>query len=436
MPVIKSVAIIGAGAAGASAATALAAEKYFDVIKVFERREEPGGTWIYDPIPPELDLVPGALPPAIDPPLAIPDTLPVTTAPSTQERFIKTPIYDELTTNVPEIAMSLSDRRFAYGPFVPHWIPKNYIREYFSRHGEDALLSLNTTVEDISRIEEPARGPLNRWALTLRRHDITRNVDEWWREEFDAVVLANGHYAVPYVPSVPGLPEYLAKYPGRVVHSKTYRTPKTFAGKRVLVIGNSASGHDVTDQLLRFDLVRRPVYQSRRSPSPWDGDAPAPGLVWKPVIAAFRPDDGAIVFADGSVLAYADVDVVVYATGYKPSYPFWNVRRNGGRALYDYDANRFVGTFQHTFVPDFPTLGLVGLPRTLTFRSFEYQAIALARVWAGRAVLPPAAEQRRWEAERVQQRRHDGTRFHDIAWDTGETEAFLTHFLLILRQSF
>jgi cation diffusion facilitator CzcD-associated flavoprotein CzcO len=38
-----------------------------------------------------------------------------------------------------------------------------------------------------------------RWKMTLRKHDTLRRVDFWWEEEFDAVILANGHYAVPYV---------------------------------------------------------------------------------------------------------------------------------------------------------------------------------------------------------------------------------------------
>ena len=42
---IKAVAVIGAGASGAAAAAALKAEDRFNVIKVFERRETPGGTW-------------------------------------------------------------------------------------------------------------------------------------------------------------------------------------------------------------------------------------------------------------------------------------------------------------------------------------------------------------------------------------------------------
>lgn len=42
---IKRVAVIGAGPGGAIAVDALAQEKAFDVIRVFERREKAGGCW-------------------------------------------------------------------------------------------------------------------------------------------------------------------------------------------------------------------------------------------------------------------------------------------------------------------------------------------------------------------------------------------------------
>lgn len=93
--------------------------------------------------------------------------------------------------------MAFTDRSFPYGPFVPHWIPKQYIEAYFSWHKIDACLVLNTTVEDVSRL--PVKHGLERWKLTLRRFDPTRRVDIWWQENFDAVVIANGHYSVPFV---------------------------------------------------------------------------------------------------------------------------------------------------------------------------------------------------------------------------------------------
>ena len=45
MPVVKTVAVVGLGPAGAITIDALAREHAFDVIKVFERREKPGGCW-------------------------------------------------------------------------------------------------------------------------------------------------------------------------------------------------------------------------------------------------------------------------------------------------------------------------------------------------------------------------------------------------------
>ena len=83
---------------GAAAAAALVAEKCFSRIRVFERRETPGGTWIYDSDPGRLlRPAPGHLPPDLDPPVKIPPTLPTTTVPIVKERFDLTPIYSELT---------------------------------------------------------------------------------------------------------------------------------------------------------------------------------------------------------------------------------------------------------------------------------------------------------------------------------------------------
>lgn len=100
--------------------------------------------------------------------------------------------------------MSFSDSRFAYGPFAPHWVPRQYIENYFSLHKTDGLLVLNTTVEDVTRIPAPDRP--EQWRLTLRKFDCARNVDIWWQEVFDAVVFANGHYSVPYVSLLGVLP--------------------------------------------------------------------------------------------------------------------------------------------------------------------------------------------------------------------------------------
>jgi hypothetical protein len=132
--------------------------------------------------------------------------------------------------------------------------------------------------------------------------------------------------------------------------------------------------------------------------------------------------DGTIVFADGSIL---QVDKVIYCTGYKPSYPFWDEAANG-RPLYDHGADVLINSYQHTFIDDFPTIGFVGLPRVLTFRSFEYQAIALARLWSCRnsVQLPTMKERDRWRRQRAIICMKERRKFHQIEWETGETMAW------------
>ena len=222
-------------------------------------------------------------------------------------------------------------------------------------------------------------------------------------------------------PAVKGLDEYIHRFPKRVSHSKSYRTADLYFNKRVLVIGNSASGHDITAQLVKSGKPKLPVYQSRRSRSRWDGVGPPAGVEWKPIIQEYSSSTNDIIFVDNTRLT--DVDTVIYCTGYRASFPFWNARANGG-PIYDYTDDRLLKSYQHTFSSAFPrTLGIVGLPRVLTFRSFEYQAVALARLFAGRNAtpLPPPSEQEKWEKDRAELVRKQKRKFHDIPWDNGET---------------
>ena len=222
-----------------------------------------------------------------------------------------------------------------------------------------------------------------------------------------------------------GLEEHISAFPGRITHSKSYRISSLYSGKKVIVVGNSASGHDVTTQLVQSGLVKHPVYQSRRSKSRWDGVAPPKGIEWKPVIREYRASTNEIIFEDDSVLD--DVDAVIYCTGYNPSFPFWNSTANGG-PLFDYTENRLLGFYQHFVSQSYPrTLGIVGLPRVITFRSFEYQAIALARLFTGRnsVPLPSLSSMRKWEYARADLVKREKRKFHDIPYDNGETLEWL-----------
>lgn len=133
---------------------------------------------------------------------------------------------------------------------------------------------------------------------------------------------------------------------------------------------------------------------------------------------------GRVIFEDNTYLD--NIDTVIYCTGYKASFPFWNVENNG-RELWDYKKNKLVKNYLHTFFHDFHTLGIVGVSRVLTFRSFEYQSISLARLLSGRQAkeLPTLEEQERWEREREREVMEEKRNFHDIVWESGETMKWL-----------
>eukprot|EP00879_Flechtneria_rotunda_P014489 GHRR01015140.1.p1 GENE.GHRR01015140.1~~GHRR01015140.1.p1 ORF type:complete len:242 (+),score=85.93 GHRR01015140.1:1122-1847(+) len=57
-------------------------------------------------------------------------------------------------------------------------------------------------------------------------------------QEFDAVVVANGHYNEPNLPVVEGADSWS----GLQLHSHNYRIPEQFAGQTVVVVGASNSG--------------------------------------------------------------------------------------------------------------------------------------------------------------------------------------------------
>ena len=101
---------------------------------------------------------------------------------------------------------------------------RNYIESLVSRNGYDELVSYNTSVELAEKVG-------NKWRLVLRRDGDVRAEDEWWEEWFDAIVVASGHFNVPYIPKIEGLAAFEQSRPGSVKHSKMFRGRDTSRGK-------------------------------------------------------------------------------------------------------------------------------------------------------------------------------------------------------------
>lgn len=114
-----------------------------------------------------------------------------------------------------------------------HWtIMKRYVAALFDRGGYgEKLVQYSTHVE--RAVKEEASGE---WVLTLRREEEEEKEDYWWEERFDAVVVASGHFNVPYIPAIEGLEGLEQDRPGSVLHSKMYRGREAFRGKVIFFL--------------------------------------------------------------------------------------------------------------------------------------------------------------------------------------------------------
>ncbi|PMD45541.1 thiol-specific monooxygenase [Hyaloscypha variabilis F] len=406
MVAVKRVAVIGAGPAGAITIDALAKEKSFDLIRVFERREAPGGCWLADKQPPPLlsDLAALASRSA-DAPIPLPDRLPAQRPKIANPRYAESSIYPYLETNIDSIPMEFtqepipaerSQRSIAlHGHDTPfrHWsVMQRYIQGLVDRNGYQDLVSYNTTVERAEKVG-------HEWKVTLRKDGAEK--DYWWVEWFDAVVVASGHYSVPYVPAIEGLEQFEKLRPGSVMHSKQFRGKEYFQGKRVVIVGASVSGADVAVDLVNTAVS--PVYAvvSGHRANAYFGDEAFNHSQISKQPSISRIEARNVHFVDGN--SVRDVDNIIFGTGYSWTLPFLpqvEVRNN-----------RVPNLYQHVVYQKDPTLLFVGaVAAGLTFKIFEYQAVLAARILAGRAILPPLAEQEKWEQDRIAAR-GDGPKF-------------------------
>ncbi|CAG8977363.1 hypothetical protein HYALB_00009064 [Hymenoscyphus albidus] len=408
MKPIKSIAIIGCGPAGLISIDALAQEQVFDTIRVFERRERPGGCWIDDPEGhiqqlPDLDRIAARNP---EEQIQIPDVLPIVKERSDLYRFDETSIYPTLETNIDAQAMEFSQEPFPsertafnverHGKDSPfrHWkAVRGYLESLVNRRGYEKFVSYGTFVELVEKDQDGG------WILTLRQVLEGGQDEKWWTERFDAVVVASGHYHVPFIPHVDGLSAFATAFHGSVQHSKSYRKPEVYKDKRVVVVGASISGPDISFNLA--DIAEAPVHSVVRGRyHPYFGDYAFqhPNIFRRPpithVVADVEKNIRTVYFEDGTTLE--NVDHIIFATGYSWTLPFLPTLATTIRN------NRLPNLYQHVFPHHEETLVFVGaIAAGFTFKVFEWQAVLVARYLAGRIQLPPIEERIKWEEDRI-----------------------------------
>ena len=419
---ISRVAIIGAGPVGVAFAKYLLAEKdAFSEIVIYEQRDNVGGIWNLSG-----NEISGKVPmPQGDPYFG-------TGGISGEDALeFESPLYEYLETNIPKQLMAFSDTPFPEDePLFPG---HKAVLRYLERYADDVrhLIRFRTKVSDIKLLikgfeDIGAQRQKDVWDISI--HDLRTGTEK--TEHYDAVVVANGHYTVPSIPAITGLENFQSTYSGSgdgkvlIVHSKAYRRPQDFANKKkVLVIGNSASGLDIAAQIGK--AVREneggQVWLSARSESAF---GTAEKVSWRrdvgevvEFLAAAAGCHRAVRFRDGQV--ESGFDAVVFATGYFYNFPFLkhfderqsltNTSRSGPLIT---DGLRIRGLYQHLFQIEHPTLvfPVVNL-KVIPFPLSQNQAAVVSRIWASRMNLPSQETMRQWEKQLIEQK-GDGKYFH------------------------
>ena len=209
----------------------------------------------------------------------------------------------------------------------------DYLAAYEDRYGLPVWRPVH--VEAVQRVRDALRIETDRGSVTAR-----------------AVVAATGTASQPFVPNAQGREDFQ----GVQLHSSAYRSPTSFAGQRVLVVGGGNSGAQIAAELSEVARVAWAVEREPRFlPPDVDGrvlfdaataryhalqNGEAPGRPYtlgdvvqappvraareagrlddvRPPVARFTPDG--VVWPDGSE---ERVDAVVWSTGFRPALGF------------------------------------------------------------------------------------------------------------------
>jgi cation diffusion facilitator CzcD-associated flavoprotein CzcO len=312
-------------------------------------------------------------------------------------------------------------------PDYPH---HSQILEYLHRYVD--AFSLRDRIRFETPVEHAERKPNGGWEITL---------GDGSAEEFDFLVVGNGHHWDPRYPDFPG------SFDGETIHSHHYigpQEPLDLMGKRVLVVGIGNSAVDIVSELSRKGVAEK-VFLSTRSGA-WvmpkyfmgrpmdtmvkvnprlplklqrrmarilprlasgrmeDFGLPHPNhnfleahptvsselllrlgsgdAVAKPNVE--RLDGRSVVFEDGSV---EEVDAIVYATGYKITFPFFD------QDFLSAPENRFP-LYKRVFKPGIDDLAFVGFAQTIPtlFPFVELQSKLVARYAGGDYAVPAVSE--------------------------------------------
>ena len=359
--------------------------------------------------------------------------------------------YASLHINTSKTRMAYSDFPMPedYPDYPHHSQILAYFEDYVDHFGVRPHIRFGTPVSDVQPAVDGG------WQVTTEGGEPTT---------YDAVLVSNGHHWDPK------LPDFRGRFDGRARHAHAYETPEGLAGKNVLVVGIGNSGVDIACEACRVATktllsTRRgahilPKYAlgrpldhyttpaSSRLPQTFQRlgfqallalacgpqekfGVPKPEhsllqahptvssellhlvghgkIRMKPNVEELQGDR--VSFADGSVEV---IDEIIYATGYRISFPFLDAR------LLDPRDNQ-VRLYRHVVHPDRPGLYFIGLiqPLGAIMPLAEQQATWVAKLLTGEVELPDGETmERRIDADaKAMRRRYVASTRHTIQVD-------------------
>ncbi|KAJ8713967.1 hypothetical protein PYW08_007587 [Mythimna loreyi] len=329
----KRVCVIGAGIAG------LASARYLKEnginFTVLEATQYIGGTWRYDP----------------------------RTGTDEYGQPLHTSMYKHLRTNLPKPTMELKDFPLPeHLPSFPSWRDYYLYLQAFAKHFD--ILKYIKFLHNVIQVRRVG----DVWKV---KHEYLLT-NETFEEDYDYVIVGNGHFSKPNMPNIPG--EELFK--GKIIHSHDYREPEPYRNRRVLVVGAGPSGMDIGLDVA--DVARRLVH-SHHSRINFTTPFP-PQYIKKPDIQEFN--ETGVIFKDGS---YEEIDDVIYCTGFHYYVPF--VDESSGLTV---QPKSVVPLYRYMVNINQPTMIMMGLVvRACLVVALDAQARYATALIAGNFTLPP-----------------------------------------------
>nr|XP_012224297.1 PREDICTED: flavin-containing monooxygenase FMO GS-OX-like 2 [Linepithema humile] len=368
------VCVIGAGAAGLCAARHLAANLRYE-ITVYEQTNEIGGTWVYNE---QSGLDENGLP-------------------------IHSSMYQNLRTNLPAKIMNFPDYTAMEGEepsCVSHQEVLNYLKDYAQHFDIRRYIQLETEVEHV-RFELSESCNREKWSVQVKK----LKTNEIELQYFDAIMVCNGHYFDPYVPIISGIDSF----PGAILHSHAYRKPDEFSGKTVLVLGAASSGIDIgidlSDHAARVYLSHNHDRLTSSLPSNM-----------MQVAGVESVHESTIRLRDGT--SVDDVDVFLFCTGYKYSFPFLD--ENCGIRV---DNNYVIPLYKHLINIEHPSMCIVGIPTVVVpFPMFHMQVQYFLALLENRTTLPAKSVLLEDSTLKTPKKRH-AHKLMDRQWDYNDSLA-------------